>query len=295
MNWEDLKIFLEVAKSETLTGASKRLGIDSSTVSRRLHKLESALGTQLFTRENQGHKLTQHGSKLLQTALEMEQKTQSAIELLQGKNLQQYGDIRLGTTDAFGNYFIASQLPEFMDEHQQINIELLPLQRSVKLAHHEADIAITIDKPTSESLVVAKLCDYRLKLYASENYLTRRGAVNNMESLVNHDMIGYVDDLIFSRQLCYLEQFLPHITPRFRSTSVIAQATAVESGMGIAILPCFLANRKQGLVEVLPNTLDIMRQFWIAAPRDRMELLRVKTLWHYLQQKTDQSVSQLIE
>ncbi|MGB0835802.1 MAG: LysR family transcriptional regulator [Psychrobium sp.] len=295
MNWEDLKIFLEVAKSETLTGASKRLGVDSSTVSRRLHKLESVLGTQLFTRENQGHKLTQHGSKLLQTALEMEQQTQSAIELLQGKNLQQYGDIRLGTTDAFGNYFIASQLPEFMDEHQQINIELLPLQRSVKLAHHEADIAITIDKPTSESLVVAKLCDYRLKLYANEDYLVRRGAVNKMESLVNHDMIGYVDDLIFSRQLCYLEQFLPHITPRFRSTSVIAQATAVESGMGIAILPCFLANRKQGLVEVLPNTLDIMRQFWIAAPRDRMELLRVKTLWHYLQQKTDQSVSQLIE
>ncbi|MGB1297584.1 MAG: LysR family transcriptional regulator [Psychrobium sp.] len=295
MNWEDLKIFLEVAKSETLTGASKRLGVDSSTVSRRLHKLESALGTQLFIRENQGHKLTQHGSKLLQTALEIEQKTQSAIELLQGKNLQQYGDIRLGTTDAFGNYFIASQLPEFMDEHQQINIELLPLQRSVKLAHHEADIAITIDKPTSESLIVAKLCDYRLKLYASEDYIRRRGAIDSSELLVNHDMIGYVDDLIFSRQLCYLEQFLPHITPRFRSTSVIAQATAVESGMGIAILPCFLANRKQGVVEVLPDALDITRQFWIAAPRDRMELLRVKTLWHYLQQKTDQSVSQLIE
>ena len=295
MNWEDLKIFLEVAKSETLTGASKRLGVDSSTVSRRLHKLESVLGTQLFIRENQGHKLTQHGSQLLQTALEMEQKTQSAVELLQGKNLQQFGDIRLGTTDAFGNYFIASKLTEFMGAHTQINIELLPLQRSVKLAHHEADIAITIDKPTSESLVVAKLCDYRLKLYASESYLARHGEITSLASLAEHDMIGYVDDLIFSRQLCYLEQFLPQIKPRFKSSSVIAQATAVESGMGIAILPCFLAHERHGLVEVLPNALDIVRQFWIAAPRDKMELLRVKTLWHYLQSKTDQSISQLMD
>lgn len=295
MNWEDVKIFLEVAKSETLNGAAKRLSVDSSTVSRRLHKLESVLGTQLFIRENHGHKLTEHGNQLLQTALEIEQKTQSAIELLQGKNLQQYGDIRVGTTDAFGNYFIASELSHFMRCHQQINIELLPLQRSVRLGHHEADIAITIDKPTSESLVVAKLCDYRLKLFASEDYLNCHPVINGVEDLAQHTMIGYVDDLIFSRQLCYLEQFLPQITPRFKSTSVIAQATAVESGMGIAILPCFLANKKHGLVEVLPDCLDIMRQFWIAAPRDRMELLRVKTLWHYLQSKTDESISQLIE
>lgn len=293
MNWEDLKIFLEVAKNETLTGAANRLNIDSSTVSRRIHKLESALGTQLFFRENQGHKLTEHGDKLLQTALEMEQKTQSAIELLQGKNLQQFGNIRLGTTDAFGNYFIASRLTPFLTQHPQINIDLLPLQRSVKLAHHEADIAITLDRPTSESLVVAKLCDYRLKLYASKKYLADNPTIINTDDLTSHAMIGYVDDLIFSRQLCYLEQFLPKITPRFKSTSVIAQAVAVENHLGIAILPCFLADEKEELVEVLPEALDIVRQFWIAAPQERMDLLRVKTLWHYLQSITDRASSKL--
>lgn len=287
MNWEDLKIFLEVAKNETLTGAANRLSIDSSTVSRRIHKLESVLGTQLFFRENQGHKLTEHGEKLLQTALDMEQKTQSAIELLQGKNLQQFGNIRLGTTDAFGNYFIASQLADFLTQHPQINIDLLPLQRSVKLAHHEADIAITLDRPTNDSLIVAKLCDYRLKLYASKQYLANHSPITSTDDLSNHAMIGYVDDLIFSRQLCYLEQFLPQITPRFKSTSVIAQAVAVENHLGIAILPCFLADKKQDLVQVLPDSLNIVRQFWIAAPQERMDLLRVKTLWHYLQLITD--------
>jgi DNA-binding transcriptional LysR family regulator len=295
MNWEDLKIFLEVAKNETLAGAANRLSVDSSTVSRRLHKLESALGTQLFLRENQGHRLTQHGEKLLQTALEIEQKTQSAIELLQGKNLQQFGNIRLGTTDAFGNYFIASQLTQFLERHPQINIDLLPLQRNVKLAHHEADIAITLDRPTNESLVVSKLCDYRLKLYTSRSYLAKHSEIHDTQDLSSHAMIGYVDDLIFSRQLCYLEQFLPQITPRFKSTSVIAQATAVEHGLGIAILPCFLAHRKSDLVEVLPEALDVVRQFWIAAPRERMELLRVKTLWHYLQSITDDAHFGLME
>jgi len=294
MNWEDLKIFLEVAKNETLSGAANRLGIDSSTVSRRLHKLESALGTQLFLRENQGHRLTMHGAELLQTALDMEQKTQSAIELLQGKNLQQFGNIRLGTTDAFGNYFIASQLTHFLDKHPQINIDLLPLQRRVKLAHHEADIAITLDRPTNESVVVAKLCDYRLKLYAAKTYLDKHSEISKVDDLSSHTMIGYVDDLIFSRQLCYLEQFLPQIIPRFKSTSVIAQATAVEHGLGIAILPCFLANTKSDLVEVLPEEIDVVRHFWITAPRERMELLRVKTLWHYLQSITDDASSQLM-
>ncbi|NRA60105.1 MAG: LysR family transcriptional regulator [Psychrobium sp.] len=294
MNWDDLKVFLEVARSETLAAASSRLGIDSSTVSRRLHKLEQELDTQLFVRGVAGHSLTDHGTKLLSTALEIEQKTQSAIEILQGKNLQEFGDVRIGTTDAFGNYFIAGNLSKFFDQHPNINIDVLPLQRSVKLTQHEADIAITLDKPTNKSLVVAKLCDYRLQMYASKEYLAKHGEVTSVAQLSQHRLIGYVDDLIFSRQLCYLDAFLSHSKPVFRSTSVIAQASAVEQGVGLAILPCFLAINRPDLTPILCNEIDIVRQFWITAPSNKMELLRVKKIWHYLKQLSQDASPQLM-
>ena len=294
MNWEDLKVFLEVARSETLTAASARLGIDSSTVSRRLHKLEKDLDTQLFSRGIGGHSLTDYGVELLNTALEIEQKAASAIEILQGKNLQDFGDVRIGTTDAFGNYFIAANLSGFFDQHPNINVDLLPLQRLVKLTQHEADIAITLDKPTNKALVVAKLCDYRLQMYASKQYLAQYGAIDSVSQLSQHRLIGYVDDLIFSRQLCYLDAYLSHSKPVFRSTSVIAQANAVEQGVGVAILPCFLAVNKPNLVPILRHEIDIVRQFWITAPSNKMELLRVKQIWHYLKELSQGASAQLM-
>ncbi len=294
MNWDDLKVFLEVARSETLTMASKRLHIDSSTVSRRVHKLENQLGTQLFERSVSGHRLTEHGHQLLKTATEIELKTQNTMEFLQGKNLQDKGNIRIGTTDAFGSYFITPQLTEFSKQHPKITLDLLPLQRQVKLAQYEADLAVTIEKPENKSLIVTKLCDYRLKMYASKEYLSDKGQVRSVSDLSKHALIGYVDDLIFSDQLCYLDRYLTNVQPVFRSTSVVAQYTGVENGLGLAILPCFLASQSRDLVPVLENEIDIIRSFWMAAPIERKRLARVEKLWQYLKLATQQAETLLL-
>ena len=119
MNWDDLKIFLEVARTEKLSYAAKRLGIDASTVSRRLHRLEDQLATQLFDRSTEGHSLTEHGQLLLQTARDMDQRAQAANDILQGKNLENQGKVRLGVTEAFGNDFIAPELARFCQQNPQ--------------------------------------------------------------------------------------------------------------------------------------------------------------------------------
>jgi DNA-binding transcriptional LysR family regulator len=293
MNWDDLKVFLEVARTETLTLASKRLKLDSSTVSRRVHKLESLLETQLFERDSTGHTLTVDGHELLKTAIAIEQQTLSAVEILQGKNLQEQGNVRLGTTDAFGNFFITPNLAGFFHQHPKITVDLLPLQRFVKLTQHEADLAVTIEKPKNKSLVVSKLSDYRLQMYASKEYLACHDELSHVSQLSNHHLIGYVDDLLFSDQLGYLNHYLTDIEPIFRSTSVISQFSAVEQGLGVAILPCFLANKSSQLVRVL-DEIDIIRSFWIAAPSDRMRLARVSHLWHYLKQTAHDSQELLL-
>ena len=298
MNWDDLKVFLEVARSETLAMASKRLNIDPSTVSRRIHKLENELGTQLFDRSVTGHQLTEHGHELLTTALDIEKKTVATLDILQGKNLEDKGNIRIGTTDAFGSYFITEQLTSFHQQHKQISIDLLPLQRLVKLTQYEADLAVTVEKPENKSLVVTKLCDYRLKMYASKEYLAQHGGMSCLSQLSNHAMIGYVDDLIFSDQLCYLDRYLDRylekVKPVFRSTSVIAQYKAVENGLGLAILPCFLASKSENLVPVLENDINIIRSFWMAAPVERKRLARVEKLWQHLKLTTQQAEALLL-
>lgn len=284
VNWDDLKVFLEVARTEKLSHAAKLLGIDPSTVSRRLHRLEDALQTQLFDRSVEGHNLTEHGRLLLQTAQSMDQGAQGAIDQLQGKNLAAEGLVRLGVTEAFGNAFIAPELARFCQRQPKIAVDLLPLQRFVKWSRHEVDIAITIEKPSHSSLIITKLCDYRLQLYASQRYLDQAPPIRQLDDLQQHPLIGYIDDLIFSDQLSYLERLLPGSRPTFRSTSVITQQAATREGLGVAILPCFLAREAPELVPILSDETSILRTFWMAVQPEQKKLARVGVVWEHLKQ-----------
>jgi len=282
VNWDDLKVFLEVARTEKLSHAAKLLGIDPSTVSRRLHRLEDGLATQLFDRSVDGHALTEHGKLLLETAQAMEQRAQAAADQLQGKNLEPEGGVRLGVTEAFGNRIIAPELARFCQQHPLISVDLLPLQRFVKWSRHEVDIAITIEKPHHSSLIITKLCDYRLQLYGARSYLQRAEAITSLHDLRRHPLIGYIDDLIFSDQLSYLERLLPGSKPAFRSTSVITQQAAAQEGLGLAILPCFLARQNPELVPILSNETSIIRTFWMAVQPEQKKLARVGVVWEHL-------------
>ncbi|BBB28081.1 LysR family transcriptional regulator [Neptunomonas japonica] len=295
MNWDDLKVFLEVARTEKLSQAAKRLGIDASTVSRRLHRLEDQLATQLFDRSTEGHSLTEHGQLLLQTARDMDQRAQAANDILQGKNLENQGKVRLGVTEAFGNDFIAPELARFCQQNPQIIIDLLPLQRFVKWSHQEVEIAVTIEKPPNTSLVVSKLCDYGLSMYASRDYLENSEAINVPEDIYNHPLIGYVDDLVFSDQLSYLERLLPNSNPCFRSTSVVTQSVAVREGLGLAMLPHFLARRHADLIPVLPQQTSVVRTFWIAVHPEQKKLARVNKVWQHLKRHAQDNAAMLME
>ncbi len=294
INWDDLKVFLEVARTEKLSEAARQLGIDASTVSRRLHRLEDRLGTQLFDRSTDGHSLTEHGQLLLQTARDMNKRAQAASDILQGKNLENQGQVRLGVTEAFGNYVIAPELARFCQQYPKIIIDLLPLQRFVKWSHHEVDIAVTIEKPPNTSLVVSKLCDYRLNMYASRRYLERSTPIRSSSDIYSHPLIGYVDDQLFSDQLSYLERLLPNSQPTFRSTSVITQSIAVREGLGLAVLPCFLARRDPDLVPVLADQISVVRTFWIAVHPEQKKLARVNKVWQHLKTHTAENEAMLM-
>ncbi|GAA0788322.1 LysR family transcriptional regulator [Marinobacterium sediminicola] len=288
LNWQDIQIFLEVARADRLTDAARRLNIDHSTVSRRIRRFETDLNTQLFERSTHGYRLTPAGEQLLLFAEEMARQATGANESISNQNLQVSGQIRLGVTEGFGTYVITPLLSAFQRRYPDITVELLALPRAVNLSRHEADLAITIDRPKNAEMVVSRLCDYRLRLYGEEGYLDQRGIPNCIGELSRFELIGYVDDLIFSDQLCYLDPLLRELPspPHFaqRSTSVITQFHAVRAGAGLAVLPCFMAEQDPILQAVLKTEIDICREFWIAARGEQRQLQRVRLLWQFLKQ-----------
>lgn len=291
LDWQDIQIFLEVARCERLTDAARRLGLDHSTLSRRIRRFEVHLNTQLFERSTRGYRLTDAGQRLLGHAEEMARHAIDARETLTNQNHQISGQIRLGVTEGFGTFVIAPLLTRFCERYPGITVDLLALPRMINLSRHEADLAITLDRPDSPGLVVSRLCNYALRLYGSHAYLQRHGTPATREDLSHHRLIGYVDDLIFSEQLNYLVSLLgqesgPGSLPHFslRSTSVSTQYTAACHGAGLAILPCFMAGGTESLVELLASQVDIRREFWIVSRQEQRQLARVRLLWDFLRE-----------
>lgn len=295
INWDDFKFFLEVARTRTASQAGRRLGVDYTTVSRRVQALEKALGTLLFERSRSaGFALTAEGQHLLVYAETLESTLQRACEQVSGTSLAFSGHVRIGSTEGFGSYFVASQLSHFQDLYPNIAIDLLAVPHFVSLSRRDADIAISLERPERGPYVCSKLCDYRLRLYATAEYLERHPPVLRREDLARHGFITYVDDLAFSPELLYLERVVPGASSLLRSTSVVAQYQCALQGRSLAILPCFLAGPDSRLVELLPGEVEVTRHFWIYYREELRRLRRIGLVSDYLHACAENNVDFLM-
>ena len=288
LNWDDLRYFLEVARTQRASGAAKRLGVDYTTVARRIRTLEDAMGTLLFDKSRSGgFTLTAVGQQLVSYADAMETTVQSACDEVANTGHALSGHVRIASTEGFGCFFLAPQLAHFRIAHPHVTVDLLPVPHFVSLSKREADIAITIERPNRGPYVCTKLCDYHLRLYATREYLADHAPITSKDDLHKHAFVGYVDDLAFSNELLYLERTVPGAAVGLRTTSVIAQHFAVLQGSGLAILPCFMAAQQPALVPVLPEEVVLTRCFWIYCREDLRKLRRITVLWDYLRAAAD--------
>ncbi len=288
LNWDDLKFFLEVARTRKASNAAKRLGVDYTTVSRRITSLEAALGTLLFEKSRtSGFILTAEGQRLLGYAESIESTLHMACEQVSGSGVALSGHIRMGCTEGFGSFFITPQLSHFIDSYPAISVDILPLPHFISLSKREADIVIALERPEHGPYVCCKLCDYRLQLYATQDYLDRHPPIRHSRDLAGQRFISYVDDLAFSSELLYLANLLPNASANLRSTSVIAQYVAARQGRGMAILPCFLAAQAHDLLPVLAGEISVTRQFWMYCREDLRKLKRINLLWDYIREVTE--------
>jgi DNA-binding transcriptional LysR family regulator len=276
-DWDDLRFFLAVARSGRLTSAARRLGADHATVSRRISSLETSLKAKLFERRPQGYALTPHGERLLRHAESMETDALSIQSEIGGADMALSGVVRVGAPDGFGSVFLGPRLARFMAASPALELQLVAMPRLLSLSKREADIAITLSPPKEGKIVARKLVDYRLGLYAAPSYLASAGPIAGPDDLHGHSVIGYIDDLIFTPELDYLDEVSRGLRARTQSSNLNAQMAMTLAGGGVCVLPCFMAQGQPGLVRVLPAEVIIQRSFWLVVHADLKDVARVRT------------------
>lgn len=262
MNWDDVRIFLAVARAGQILGAARRLDLNHATVARRLGALEAALAAKLFRRQTTGSELTEAGSRFLDAAERMEAEMLLATAALAGEGESVAGSVRIGAPDGFGTAFLAPRLKGLADAYPRLDVQLVPVPRSFSLSRREADIAVTTERPAEGRLVAAKLTDYSLGLYASKAYAAANGLPRDAAELSAHGLVGYVPDLLASASLDYAAEFAPGWHARLSVSSALGQVEAVRSGAGIGILHAFIARPHPDLVPV-EGIAPIRRAYWI--------------------------------
>lgn len=282
MNWDDVKLFLAVAREPRLGHAATNSSLDPTTLSRRLRRLESDVGLTLFERTRRGHVLTSAGEDFAKRAEAMEAASRSLGEISTPDAPSLSGQIRIGVTEGLGAVFLAPMLSKFSAPHPELQVDLIALSGFVSVPKRQADMSILLSRPSKGRMKVRKLVDYELGLYASPHYLGTSPALNRASDLHQHRLVGYVDDLIYSPKLRYLNEIQPKLRVQLASPSIVAQQAMISSGGGVGVLPKFMAEQSGALTRVLEETVSIQRSFWLVIHEDVSHFSRIRSLTDFL-------------
>ncbi len=266
MNWDDLRVFLAVARGESLSAAGRVLRLDPATVGRRVARLEDGLEVRLFTKTPQGYSLTEAGARLMEPALRAETALQAAspevLEVARGLT----GQIRIGAPDGCANYLLPQVLTAIAADHPGLEVQIVALPRVFNLSKREADMAIAVSRPEAGRLTVQRLCDYHLHLAASREYLARHPIVARSD-LSAHRIVGYIADMIFDKELDYLAE-IGAAHPDLASNSVPVQVQLLRAGAGVGIVHDFALPFAPELQVVLGDQISLKRSFWLVRHAD---------------------------
>jgi len=282
-NWDDLRLFLTVAREGGLSAAGKQLRLDPATLGRRMARLESSLGMGLFVKSPQGYALTVAGAELLNRAEEAETAMHVATSSLPVQSDNLTGQIRIGAPDGCANYILPQVCAALAVEHPDLDIQIVALPRVFNLSRREADIAIGVSAPTAGRLTVKRITNYRLHLAASLDYLASAGDIPSKEVLLDRRIVGYIPDMIFDRELDYLSDIgVGRVS--LASNSVSVQLNLLRRGGGVGVVHDFAMSFAPELRFVLPSEISLNRCFYLIRHEDDRQNVK---LAHFAQNLSD--------
>ncbi len=273
MNWDDLRIFLALAREGSVSGAGKTLGVNHTTVARRTAALENSLGTRLFDRSREGYALTQAGENMLPFAEEMEARAQAIDRTAYGRDAALTGPLRITVPYDFASRIVVPSVPDFLKRYPQIELELLTTTGRLDLAAREADLAIRLTAEPPDYLVGRKLLPLRHGVYVKPAYWKRLRGSNDRPAVVLFRAERALPE--------WVNEHFPDAEVALRTDNLLTMLRAVESGLGLARMPCYEADASRSVrrldLALTPSTWGV----WMLNHVDLRSTARVRVAREY--------------
>jgi DNA-binding transcriptional LysR family regulator len=277
-DWNDVRYAVLLARCGSLAAAARQLGVDQTTVSRRLRVLEADLGTPLFERLKGVLTPTPAGRIVVERGQRMEQEMAALCHLVADSHSQIEGTIRITAVDALISHYLARHLAELRGRYPGLAVEFIASSRRLDLSRREADIAIRLARPVEGDYVVRRLGQLAYGIYGAAH---REAPATWADS----SWVAYEHALDQVPEMRWLADNVGHQQVAFRCNNMDALATAVADGLGLGILPRFLGERQAGLRCLSGPAPVLTREMWLTLPRELREIPRVRAVGDWLVQR----------
>lgn len=266
---DDLLILLAVARTGRFTTAGESLGLNHTTVSRRISALESDLGGRVLARSTGGWELTDLGRRAVRAAEDVES-AMATIHDGEAEADQIAGVVRMSATDGFSAFVVAPAVADLRRRHPKLSVEIVNVTRRALQHRSGLDLEVVVGEPQVHRAEAIRLGFYTLGMYASRDYLEEYGAPAGIAELSAHPLVYFVDSMLQVDDLDAPRRLVPGMLDSLSSTNVFVHVEATRAGAGIGFLPCFLADRHPDLVRLLPDEFAERLPYWMVLRPDSL-------------------------
>jgi DNA-binding transcriptional LysR family regulator len=282
-DWDDLRFFLAVARRGGLSAAAREIGCEASTVQRRMQRFERNLGVRLFDRRARGYALTQAGEELLVASERLELELLAISRTMAGRDDQPSGNVRFTTVDAYTSFLLRPHLESFHARYPNIDLEVLVGPELRSLTRREADVALRPDaSPVEHGVIARRACTAAVAVYASRKYVAAHGRPRTLDDLGGHRFVTGSAALSHVAFAQMLRKRAPTARVVLQSDSVLVQLDGVRMGIGVAALPCYLADVEPKLERLFPPEPAFGTPMWLVIHSDLRRSARVRALVDHL-------------
>ncbi len=278
IDWNDIAFFLAVCRAGSLSAASRTLGVEHTTVGRRIAALEKALGSRLFDRSRDGYVPTARGAEIRAMAEDMEIAADALARRAEGGDARVGGTLRVTATETLSSHFLIPRLPQLMARHPDLRIEVVADNSTLSLARREADVALRLVRPTGGSLVARSVGEIGYGVYAERAFCRKYSARPGTFEPDLYPVVGFDESYADMRLARWLAAACTPVgaRPVLVSNSLASQYAAVAAGIGAGVLPSYMAELDRRLVCLLPPSRVQRTDLWLVYHRDVRELARLR-------------------
>jgi DNA-binding transcriptional LysR family regulator len=270
-SWDDYRFVRAVAEARSLVGAAEALGVNHSTVFRRINAVEEALGARLFERGRNGYTLTAAGEEMVALASRMGEEIVSFERRIAGRDVKPSGELRVTTNDTLMAHLLMPVFATFLDAYPDIRVDIVVSNASLNLSKRDADVAIRATMSPPETLVGRRVCSLGWAVYGPARLAGRR-----MDDIVTERWIGLGDNLAHIPPARWMEQNVRPERVVMRINTILGLAESIQSGAGVSVLPCFIGDATSGIARLSDPVNDISASLWLLTHPDLKQSARVR-------------------